>query len=153
LSAAVLAQSADITGWNDLPWGSSKAVALKALQSFPVHECRPTAERSCAGTDELIIRDYRLNGISYEVELFFFPRYGLGRVRMTSDAERDAFQTALSELTGRYGKPGLQSEYDGAKEVTRTVWYWITAHGKLSLASESGEGTNGVFTITYEARP
>jgi len=61
------------------------------------------------GTDELLIDAYRLNGVLYEVHLFFFPKSGLGRVTMTSDDVRDAFQKALSELTGRYGKPGLQS--------------------------------------------
>jgi hypothetical protein len=153
LLSAAFAQSADITGWQDLPWGSKKPAALKALQSFNVHECRPTAEKSCAaGTDELLMENYWLNGASYEVSLFFFPKYGLSRVTMVADDDRDSFQKALSELTGRYGKPGLQSEYDGAHEVTRTKWNWVRPHGSLSLASEYGEGTNAVFTITYEAR-
>ena len=148
------AQSADITGWQGLPWGSKKPIVVKALQTFHVHECRP-AEPSCAGTpgtDELRIEAYRLNGIVYEVNLFFTPKSGLARVTMTSDDDRDAFQNALSELTGRYGKLGLQSGYDGDREITRTLWNWLTPHGKVSLAFECGEGANAVFTITYEAR-
>jgi hypothetical protein len=154
-STPAFAQSADITGWQDLPWGSKKPAALKALQAFHIHECRPAVEPSCGGTpgaDELLIDSFAFNGVSYEVNLFILPKYGLGRVTMTSDDVRDAFQKALSELTARYGKPGLQSEYDGDREVTRTVWNWVTTHGKVSLASEYGEGTNGVLTITYEAR-
>ena len=152
-SAAAFAPPADITGWHDVPWGSQKAAVSKALQSLPVHECRPRAEISCtAGSDEWIIEHYRVNGGSYEVHLFFLPRYGLGRVTMTSDDDRDSFRNVLSELTGRYGKPGLQSEYDGAREVTRTRWNWVKPHGKLSLSSEYGEGTSGFFTITYAAR-
>jgi len=152
-SAAAFAPTADITGWHDLPWGSKKQAVSKALQSLHVHECRPSPETACAAdSDELIIGDYRVNGVSYEVDLFFFPRYGLGRVAMTSDDDRESFRNALSELTGRYGKPGLQSEYDGAREVTRTKWNWMKPHGSVSLSSEYGEGTNGLFTITYAAR-
>jgi len=152
-SAAAFAPSADITGWHDLLWGSKKPAVSKALQSLRVHECRPSAETACAtDSDELMIEDYRVNGVAYEVHLFFFPRYGLGRVTMSSDDERDSFRRALSELTGRYGKPGLQSEYDGEREVTRTKWNWAKPHGNLSLSSEYGEGTNGFFTITYAAR-
>jgi len=152
LGAAVLfmafAQWADITGWEGLPWGTSKAIALKTLQSLHVQECRRAAD--CG--DELIINDYKLNGASYEVDLAFLPRYGLSRVTMTAEDERDAFRNALADLTRRYGKPGLQSEYDGAQEAIHANWIWITPHGKLSLASEDGEGTNGLFTIIYEAR-
>jgi hypothetical protein len=142
------AQSADITGWQGLPWGTSKAVALKTLQSLHVHECR----RAVPCAEELIIDDYRLNGVSYEIDLAFLPRYGLGRVTMTAEDERDAFRNVLADLTRRHGKPGLQSSYDGAQEAIRANWIWITPHGKLSLASEDGEGTNGLFTIIYEAR-
>lgn len=142
------AQPADITGWQGLPWRTSKAVALKTLQSLHVHECR----RAAACGDELIINDYKLNRVSYEVDLAFLPKYGLSRVTMTAEDERDALRNALADLTRRYGKPGLQSEYDGAQEAIRANWIWITPHGKLSLTSEDGEGTNGLFTISFEAR-
>jgi hypothetical protein len=107
VAAPAFAQSADITGWQGLPWGSTKPAALKALQAFRVHECRPAANPcgGTPGTDELLIEAYRLNGVIYEVNLSFLPKYGLGRVTMTADDERDAFQKALSELTGRYGNP------------------------------------------------
>src|SRR5258708_26110662 len=123
-SAAAFAQSTDITGWHDLRWGSKAPVVLTALQSLQVHT---------AGTDQMRIEDYRLNGVSYEVRLFFAQKLGLRRVTMTAGDDRDTFRNALSELTGRYGKPGLRSEYDGAREVTRTTWDWVKLHGTLSL--------------------
>jgi hypothetical protein len=146
MSVAVSAQAADIAGWRDLPWGSGKAAVLKALASFHVRE---------AGADELVIDEFRdefrLNGMSYRVALFFLPKYGLGKVTMTSEADRDSFQKALSDLTSRYGKPGLRAEYDGDREITLTVFQWTRPHGRLSLSSDYGEGTSGLFTIVYES--
>jgi hypothetical protein len=146
VSAALSAQAADIAGWRDLPWGSGKAAVLKALAPFHVRE---------ASADELVIDEFRdefgLNGMSYRVALFFLPKYGLGKVTMTSEADRDSFQKALSDLTRRYGKPGLRAEYDGDREITLTVFQWTTPHGRLSLSSDYGDGASGLFTIVYES--
>jgi hypothetical protein len=142
VSAVLSAQAADIAGWRDLPWGSSKAAVLKALESFHARE---------ASADELVIEEFQLNGISYRVALFFLPKYGLRKVTMTSEADRDSFQKALSDLTSRYGKPGLRAEYDGDREITLTVFQWLTLHGRLSLSSDYGDGTSGLFTIVYES--
>jgi hypothetical protein len=146
MSVALSAQAADIAGWRDLAWGSGKAAVLKALESFHVRE---------ASADELVIdqfRDeFRLNGMSYRVALFFLPKYGLAKVTMTSAADGDSFQKALSDLTSRYGKPGLRAEYDGDREITLTVFQWLTPHGRLSLSSDYGEGTSGLFTVVYES--
>lgn len=151
LGAAVLFSgfappSVDIIGWQGLLWGTPKAVALKTLQQFHVHECSPTG-RACAGApDELMMDEYPFNGISYVVKLLFAPQYGLSRVTMTADD--DHFRDTLAELTRRFGKPGLDSEYDAAHETTRTEWTWVTPHGKLTLASD---GANGSLRITCEA--
>jgi len=141
----ILAQSsADLIGWQGLLWGTPKAVALKTLQLFHAHECRPTG-KTCE-PDELIMENYPFNGVSYEVELFFAPMYGLSRITMT--AEDDHFRETLAELTRRFGKPGLESQYDGTHETTRTQWTWVTTHGKLTLASDGADGT---LRITCEA--
>jgi hypothetical protein len=146
VSAALSAQAADIAGWRDLPWGSGKAAVLKALESFHIRE---------ASADELVIDEFRgefpLNGRSFRVALFFLPKYGLGKVTMTSGADRDSFQKALSDLTSRYGKPGLEAEYDGDREITLTVFQWLTPHGKVSLSSDYGDAASGLFTIVYES--
>lgn len=148
LSAALLAQSTDITGWNGLSWGANRAAALEALRPLHVRACP-----SCSSGDTLMIEDYRLNGLVYQVKLLFLPKFGLASVTMTAPDDREPFQKVLSELTARYGRPALKSEYDGDREVTRTQWEWTKPHGKLSLASEYGEGTSGDFTIVYETRP
>jgi hypothetical protein len=142
MSAALSAQAADIAGWRDLPWGSGKAAVLKALESSHIRE---------VSVDELVVDEFRLNGMSYRVALFFLPKYGLGKVTMTSEADRDSFQKALSDLTSRYGKPGLRAEYDGDREITLTVFQWTTPHGRLSLSSDYGDGASGYFTIVYES--
>jgi hypothetical protein len=141
MSVALSAQAADVAGWRDLPWGSGKAAVLKALEPFHIRE---------ASADELVIDEFRLNGVSYRIALFFLPKYGLGKVIMTSEADRDSFQKALSDLTSRYGKPGLRAEYDGDREITLTVFQWLTPHGRLSLSSDYGDGASGLFTIVYE---
>ncbi|HEY7337223.1 MAG TPA: hypothetical protein VH639_20195 [Bryobacteraceae bacterium] len=143
---ADLAKSADINAWEKTPWGASKSVALKVLQHFHVHECR----RAAACGDELIIDSYTLSGVSYEVDLAFSTKYGLSRVRMTAADGRDAFRNVLAGLTRKYGKPRLDSGYDGAQEAVRTEWTWIKPHGKVSLASDDSAETGEVFTITYE---
>jgi hypothetical protein len=136
---------ADLIGWQGLPWGTPKAVALKTLQRLHVHECRSTG-KACE-PDELIMNAYPFEGVAYEVELFFTAKYGLCRVRMTADD--DHFRDTLAELTRRFGKPGLESEYDAAHETTRTKWTWVTPHGKLTLASDGADST---LIITCEAR-
>lgn len=148
LSAAIFAQSTDITGWNGLTWGANRAAALGALRPFHVRVCP-----SCTGADALVIEDYKLKDLAYQVKLLFLPKYGLASVTMTAADDRESFQKVLSELTARYGRPTLRSEYDGDREVTRTKWEWTRLHGKLSLASDYGDGTNADFTVTYEARP
>src|SRR5215471_4768280 len=101
---SAFAQSpADLIGWQGLLWGTPKTVALNAFQQFHVRECRG---RACK-PDELIVDAYPLNGVSYDVELFFAPRYGFSRVTMTADD--DHFRDTLAELTRRFGKPGLES--------------------------------------------
>jgi hypothetical protein len=142
VSAALFAQAADIAGWRDLPWGSGKTALLKAFESFHIRE---------ASADELVIDKFPLNGLSYRVALFFLPKYGLGKVTMTSEADRDSFQKTLSDLTSRYGKPGLRAEYDGDREITLTVFQWLMPHGRLSLSSDYGDGASGLFTIVYES--
>jgi hypothetical protein len=142
VSAALCAQAPDIIGWRDFAWGSGKAAVLKALKSSHIRE---------ASADELVIDEFRLNGMSYRVGLFFLPKYGLGKVTMTSEADRDSFQKALSDLTSHYGKPGLRAEYDGDREITLTVFQWTTPHGRLSLSSDYGDGASGLFTIVYES--
>lgn len=142
VSAALSARAADIAGWRDLPWGSGKAGVFKALESFHIRE---------ASADELVIDELRLNGMPYRVALFFLPKYGLAKVTMTSEADRDSFQKALSDLTNRYGKPELRAEYDGDREITLTVFRWLTPHGRLSLSSDYGDGASGLFTIVYES--
>lgn len=137
--------SADLIGWQGLLWATPKAVALKTLQPFHVHECRP-AGKTCA-PDELVVEKYPIDGVSYEVELFFAPMYGLSRVTMTADD--DHFREILAELSRRFGKPALESEYDGAHETTSTQWIWVTTHGKLTLASD---GADGSLMITCEVR-
>jgi hypothetical protein len=148
LSAAIFAQPIDITGWNGLPWGANRAAALGALRSLHVRVCP-----SCSSADTLVIEDYGLKDLVYQVKLLFLPKYGLASVTMTAADDRDSFQKVLAELTARYGRPALTSEYDGDREVTRTKWEWTKPHCKLSLASEYGDGTYADFTITYEARP
>lgn len=66
----------------------------------------------------------------------------------TTEDKRETFEKVLYELTVRYGKPGLESEYDGDKELTRTTWTWLKDHGKVSLESDESD----VLTVTFEAR-
>jgi len=155
LGAAAAAQSTDITGWNGLPWGTPKPAALLALRSHHVRECP-----SCSGADALVIENYSADysanasprGLAFRVQLLFLPKSGLASVTMTADDSRESFQKVLSALTARYGRPGLRSEYDGDREVTRTKWEWSKPHGKLSLSSSDEDGSGGLFTIVYEAR-
>jgi len=152
LTASAFGQSADITGWSDLRWGTTKSVALKALQPLGAHECNRTNNVSCAdeaGAEVLVVEKYNFNKIPFTVNLIFTAKSGLSKVITTAEDKRDAFEKVLSELTIRYGKPGLQSEYDGDNERTYTTWVWLKAHGKLSLDSDE---TGGIFTVTYEPR-
>jgi hypothetical protein len=48
LTASAFSQSTDITGWSDLPWGTTKSVALKTLQSLGAHQCNRTNSVACA---------------------------------------------------------------------------------------------------------
>ena len=151
LTASAFSQSADITGWSDLRWGTIKPVALKTLQVLGAHECNRTADESCAETpgEALVIEKYSLNEVPFRVKLLFTAKDGLSKVIMTAEDKRDAFEKVLAQLTIRYGKPGLQSEYDGDEELTHTTSIWLKAHGKLSLESEE---SSGIFTMTYEPR-
>ena len=152
LTATAFSQSADITGWSDLRWGTTKPVALRTLKPLGVHECNRTTNVSCgeaADADVLVIEKYTFNKIPFTVNLIFTSKNGLSKAVMTAEDKRDVFEKVLSELTVRYGKPGLQSEYDGDDERTHTIWFWLKVHGKLSLESEE---TSGIFTMTYEPR-
>jgi hypothetical protein len=151
LTVIAFGQAADITGWSDLRWGSTKPVALKTLAPLGVRECNRT-NASCAeaaGADVLLLENYNFVKVRFTVNLFFTAKNGLSKAILTAEDKRDAFEKVLSELTLRYGKPGLQSEYDGDDEGTHTTWIWSKAHGKLSLDSEE---TSGIFTVTYEPR-
>jgi hypothetical protein len=152
LTANAFSQSADITGWSDLRWGTTKPVALKTLQPLGGHECNRTNNVACgeaADADILVIEKYTFNKVPFTVNLLFTSKNGLSKAIMTAEDKRDAFEKVLSELTVRYGKPALQSEYSGDEERTHITWMWLKAQGKLSL--ESGE-TSGIFTMTYEPR-
>ena len=76
-------------------------------------------------------------------------KHGLAKVTMTAPDKREAFEKVLTLLTSRYGKPGLQAEYDGDEETTHTTWTWVKPHGTCALESDEG---SGVFTVTYAAR-
>jgi hypothetical protein len=151
LTLSAFSQFTDITGWSDLRWGTAKPAALKTLASLGAHECNRT-NVSCAeaaGADVLLLENYSFAKVRFTVNLFFTAKNGLSKAIMTAEDKRDAFEKVLSELTARYGKPGLQSEYDGDDERTHTTWIWSKAHGKVSLESEE---TSGIFTMTYEPR-
>ena len=141
-------QPVDITGWSELRWGTTKAAALKTLQLLGAHDCNRSKSVSCneaAGADVLVIEKYSFGTVPFMVTLLFTSKNGLSKVIMTAEDKRDAFEKILSELTVRYGKPGLQSEYDGDDEHTHTTWIWSKAHGKLFLESEEA---GGIFTVS-----
>lgn len=139
-AASAFCQSTDISGWSDLRWGTTKPVALKTLHSFGAHQG--------AQADVLAVEKYNFNNVPFAVTLLF-SKNGFSKAIMTADDKRDAFEKILSALSARYGKPELQSEYDGDEELTRTRWIWRKAQGKLSLESEEA---SGIFTVTYESR-
>jgi hypothetical protein len=139
-AANAFCQSADISGWSELRWGTTKPVALKTLQPLGAHEG--------ARADVLIVEKYNFNNVPFTVNLLF-SKNGFARATMTAEDKRDAFEKVLSALSVRYGKPELQSEYDGDEELTHTTWIWRKAQGKLSLESDE---TSGFFTMTYESR-
>ena len=136
----VFCQSVDIPGWSELRWGTTKPVALKNLQPLGAHEA--------ARADVLVIDKYNFNNVRFTVNLLF-SKNGFRRAIMTAEDKRDAFEKVLSALSVRYGKPELQSEYEGDEELTHTIWIWPKAQGKLSLESDE---TSGLFTMTYESR-
>lgn len=152
LAASALGQATDVTGWSDLRWGATKPVALKTLQPLGAHDCNRNNSPSCAqaaGADVVVVEKFNFNNVPFMVTLFFASKDGLNKAIMTAEDKRDAFEKVLSALTIRYGKPGLQSEYDGDSERTYTSWIWLKAHGKLSLESEE---TGGIFTLTFESQ-
>lgn len=151
LTASAFSQVTDITGWSNLPWGATKPAALKSLAPLGAHECNRTSVlcAEAAGADVLLLENYNFVKVRFTVNLFFTSRNGLSKAIMTAEDKRDAFEKVLSELTSRYGRPGLQSEYEGDDEGTHTTWIWSKAHGKLLLDSEE---TSGIFTVTYEPR-
>ena len=105
LVAGASGQTTDITGWSDLRWGTAKAVALKTVQALGAHES--------AAADVLVIEKYSFAKVPFTVRLLFTSKNGLSKAFMAAEDRRDAFDRVLSELTARYGRPGLQSEYDG----------------------------------------
>ena len=139
-SATAFCQSTDISGWSELRWGTTKSVALKALQPLGVHEA--------ARADVLVVEKYNFNNIPFTVNLLF-SKNGFVSAIMTAEDKRDAFEKVLSALSVWYGKPELQSEYDGDEELTHTTWIWLKAQGKLSLESHE---SSGIFTMTYVSR-
>jgi hypothetical protein len=151
LTAVALGQSADITGWSNVRWGATTPVARKSLNQLGARECNRNTDALCAEASGpgLAIEKYNLNGVTFKVNLLFTANNGLTKVILTAEDKRDAFEKMLSQLNNLYGKPGLQSEYEGVEELTHTTWTWMKTHGKVNLDSEEG---SGVFTITYEAR-
>lgn len=139
-AANAFCQSTDISGWSELRWGTTKSVALKTLQSLGAH---PAAQANV-----LVVEKYNFNNVPFTVNLFF-SKNGFSRAIMTAEDKRDAFEKVLSVLSVRYGKPELQSEYDGDEELTRTSWIWRKTQGKLALESDEA---SGIFTMTYESR-
>ena len=152
LAATAFGQTADITGWSELRWGTSKASALKTLQPLGAHECTSKNRVACAeapGADLIAIEKFTFSQIAFQVNLLFTAKDGLIKAVMSAVDKRGAFEKILADLTMRYGKPGLQSEYDGDEERTYTSWIWSKPHGKLSLESDD---STGLFTLTYEPR-
>jgi hypothetical protein len=139
-AAHAFCQSTDVSGWSELRWGTTKSVALKTLQPLGAHES--------ARADVLVVEKYNFSNVPFTVNLLF-SKNGFSRAIMTAEDKRDAFEKILSALSVRYGKPGLQSEYDGDEELTRTTWIWLKAQGKVSLESDE---TSSTFTVTYESR-
>ena len=119
---------------------ATESVALKVLQPLGVHES--------ARVDELVIEKYNFNNVAFTVSLLF-SRNGFSRATMTAVDKRDVFEKIQSALSAQYGKPALQSEYDGDEELTHTTWIWQKSRGKLSLESYE---TSGIFTVTYDSR-
>jgi hypothetical protein len=140
VAVGAFCQSADISGWSGLQWGAIKSTALRNLRPLGVHET--------ALGDVLVVEKYNFNNVAFAVRLVF-AKNGFSKAIMTAEDKRDAFEKVLSALSARYGKPELQSEYDGDEELTRTIWTWRKTQGKLSLESDE---SSGIFTITYEAR-
>ncbi len=103
-AANTFCQSTDISGWSELRWGATKSVALKTLQSLGAHQA--------AQADVLVVEKYNFNNVPFTVNLLF-SKNGFSRAIMTAEEKRDAFEKVLSALSARYGKPELQSEYDG----------------------------------------
>ncbi len=150
LTASAFSQSADFTGWSDWLWGAPKSAALKALQPLGVRECNRT-KTECSNTpgiDVLILDKYESNKVSFKAQLLFAAK-GFSKAILTAEDKRDAFDRTMADLTARYGRPGLQSEYDGDEERTYTTWVWGKAHGKISLSSDEARGT---FAVVYEQR-
>jgi hypothetical protein len=124
---------------------------MKALQPLGAYECVRTQNVSCvaaAGADVLVVEKYIFSKVLFTVNLIFAPRTGLSKAILTTEDKRETFEKVLSQLTGRYGKPGLESEYDGDEERTHTTWTWRKMHGKVSLESDESD----VLTVTFEPR-
>lgn len=128
-------------------WGTTKATVMKTLQRFHAHECA-RADTSCAGAG-VVIENYSFSGVPFRVLLTFGPRDALTSVSMTAEEKRDSVEKVLAQLTNRYGRGGLQSEYDGDEETLRTKWNWNKPPGTCVLESEEG---SGVFTVTFAAK-
>lgn len=143
----VFGQAADIDGWNGVKWGSTKAAALKALQKLHARDC-PRTDAACAAAG-LVIDNYNDDGVPVRAFLIFGPKDALSIVSLVADEKREVVEKALAQLTARYGRGGLQSEYDGDQETLRTKWSWNKPHGTCVLESEEG---SGVFTVTFSEK-
>jgi hypothetical protein len=148
---SVFAQSPDVTGWSDVKWATPKPAVAAALRHFGVHECSNTqpACREAPGIDVLVIDNYRLGGVPFRAKLLFSPKFGLSKVILIADDKRETIEKVLPDLTNRYGRPGLQSEYDGDEETLHTTWTWPKTHGTISMDSDENIGT---LMITFEVR-
>ena len=118
-------------------------VARKSLSQLGARECNRNTDALCAEASRSRtggIEKYNLNGVTFKVNLLFTANNGLNKVILTTEDKRDAFEKFLAQLNNLYGKPGLQSEYDGVEELTHTTWTWMKTHGKVNLDSEEGSG-------------
>jgi len=99
------------------------------------HKCEPS------DIEQLQIDYYPVNHVYYDVSVVFTKGYGLAGVVMTyADSDPSAYQTALAELTSRYGSSTPITK-DGHIE-----WIWVKTHGNLTLSVYQDGGFNVFYT-------
>jgi hypothetical protein len=99
------------------------------------HKCEPS------DVEQFQIDYYPVNHIYYDVSVVFAKAYGLAGVVMTyADSDPSAYQTALAELTSRYGTSTPITK-DG-----RIEWMWVKTHGNLIFSVYQDGGFNILYT-------